>query len=136
MAKKRKPYNTRPVVCNGVIYDSVAECARTYGVNAKTMNDWLLGKRGAPQEFVDFELKFIDGETRLRVAKKASGSMNCNARMVECLNTGEVFGTLTEACAKYNVNINSMVSVCKGRRKTAGMLPNGERLRWRYYQEE
>lgn len=53
--------------------------------------------------------------------------LNPNAKSVLCVTTGEVFGCITDACEKYNVNINSIVGCCKGKRKHAGGME------WQYY---
>ena len=100
------------------------------------MSDWLRGRRGMPLFFFEKGLKFIDSDIKTHVACPASGKRNGSSRMVQCINTGEIFDTMKQACEKYKVNINSMVSVCKGRRKSAGKLPCGEKLHWQYYQED
>lgn len=56
-------------------------------------------------------------------------------KKIVCLNTNEIFQNITEASIYYNAS-----KVCIGRcvNKTAkysGELPNGEKLRWEYYNE-
>lgn len=51
-------------------------------------------------------------------------------KKVICINTQEVFDSISSASKKYNVNHIS--SCLNGTRKTAGTY-NGEKLRWEYY---
>ena len=136
LARNRVNGITHRVICDGVIYDSVVNCAKHFNVDHRTMSDWLHGKRGMPEQFFNMGLRFADRDIVGRIAHKATGKNNASSKMVQCVNTGEIFDTMTDACKKYKVNINSMVAVCKGRRKSAGKLPTGEKLVWRYYQEE
>lgn len=43
-------------------------------------------------------------------------------KMVSCLDTGEVFGSVTDAAKKYGLRIDEVSKVCRGsRRKTGGL---------------
>lgn len=54
-------------------------------------------------------------------------------RKVICINTGEVFDSISDASSKYNVRIDQ---ACKGACKTAGVHPvTKEKLIWQYYDE-
>lgn len=48
------------------------------------------------------------------------GSNNPSAKKVVNIDTGEVFGTLSEASAKYGVSRQAIGKVCNGHRKTSG----------------
>ena len=52
---------------------------------------------------------------------------------VICLNTMEIFNSITEASKKYYVNFSSISACCSGKVYTAGTL-NNESLRWEYYE--
>ena len=136
LAKNRVNGITYRVICDDVVYDSVASCARHFGIDHRTMSDWLHGRRGMPEYFFNMGLRFADRDIDGRIARKATGKNNASSRSVQCINTGEIFDTMTDACKKYAVNVSSMVAVCKGHRKSAGKLPTGEKLVWQYYQEE
>ena len=136
LAKNRVNGITHKVICDDVVYDSVASCAKHFNIDYRTMSDWLHGRRGMPEHFFNMGLRFADRDIVGRISCKATGKNNASSRSVQCINTGEIFDTMTDACKKYAVNINSMVAVCKGRRKSAGKLPTGEKLVWQYYQEE
>ena len=66
------------------------------------------------------------------------GANNPSAKAVLCLETGEVFSTMKEACEwcglKYSTTI---IKSCKDANKTAGKHPiTGEKLHWQYYVEK
>ena len=46
------------------------------------------------------------------------GAKNLSSRSVICLDTHEVFQTASEAAAKYDLDLSSLIRVCKGRAKT------------------
>ena len=55
-------------------------------------------------------------------------------KKVICLNTGEVFNSITDASAKFNLkNRSSIVNCLSGKKKSAGKLSNGESAIWEYY---
>lgn len=63
------------------------------------------------------------------------GEENPRARKVICTNTGEIFNYIKEAAKKYNVIDSSISACCKGKLKSAGKLPTGEKLVWRYAED-
>ena len=63
--------------------------------------------------------KYHSEEAKLKMSKK-----------IICTTTSEIFNSITEAGNYYNVA--HIVECCKGRYKSAGKLPNGEPLRWKY----
>ena len=46
------------VICDGVIYDSLSQCARRYNTNRRIMNYWLSGTRKMPVSFQELGLKY------------------------------------------------------------------------------
>lgn len=50
----------RPVICEGVKYDTIAECARHYGVKPLTMRGWLVESKKIPTKFANMGLAFIN----------------------------------------------------------------------------
>lgn len=51
---------------------------------------------------------------------------------VFCINTDEIFNSMINAGQKYNVKASSISKCCQGKRKSAGKLPDGTRLKWQY----
>lgn len=70
------------------------------------------------------------------ITKRSSvGARNGAARKVICLNTQEIFDTITEASRKYGITKSGIVQCCNPNCKTsfAGKDANGEQLRWMYH---
>lgn len=51
------------VVCEGVIYDCIKDCAEHYGVKYDTMKCWLNGTNKMPQAFADKGLRRMEEES-------------------------------------------------------------------------
>ena len=75
-------------------------------------------------------------ETRKKMSDaqkgKYTGKDNHNARSVICITTNSVFYTATEGGRYYNANNGSITSCCRGKQKSAGKLPDGTKLVWKY----
>src|SRR5699024_4663458 len=68
-------------------------------------------------------------------AKKYRGKNNNKARSVICINTGEVFDTLTEASDKYGISTQAIHKACIGEYKSAGMYTIGKPLQFAYFEK-
>ena len=63
------------------------------------------------------------------------GKNNPSAKAVICLNTGEVFETVTKASEWCNGSLSGIGKVCNGRQKHSGTHPEtGEKLSWKFYE--
>lgn len=49
-----------------------------------------------------------------------SGAKNGRSRKIRCLDTGEIFDTITQAAHKYGLGVGNISSVCHGKLKTTG----------------
>lgn len=63
-----------------------------------------------------------------------SGVDNWQAKRIICLNTKEIFMTITDACEKYKLYPPNVIGCCKHKYKHSGIL-NNENLVWMYYDE-
>lgn len=61
-----------------------------------------------------------------------------NSKSVKCVTTGEVFKSLTDAASAYNIKKSNISAVCLGKVgcKSAGKLPDGTKLIWRYENDD
>lgn len=66
------------------------------------------------------EAKPMSKETKKKISEAHKGSKNHRARKVRCVETGEIFDTLSEAAKKYNLYRNNISLVCTGTLKTTG----------------
>lgn len=64
-----------------------------------------------------------------------TGSKNPSARKVICLNTEEIFETITSAAQKYHISKSAIILACNPNHgnKYAGRNDKGEFLKWMYY---
>lgn len=60
------------------------------------------------------------------------GEFNPHSKKIICLNTHEIFESITEASLKYNLDISSVTKCCRFKSKYSGKLENSEKIVWRY----
>ena len=59
-----------------------------------------------------------------------------NPKKVICITTGRIFESMVEGAKFYNMNSREHITdCCKYRRKSAGKLPDGTKLKWMYYDD-
>ena len=64
------------------------------------------------------------------------GADNYMSIKIICINTGEIFDCINDACRAYNLCNRCVSACCKGTRHTTGNHPDtGERLVWQFYNE-
>jgi putative DNA methylase len=75
-----------------------------------------------------------DGEIKSRYDKgKSIATREYNARLVECINTGEIFRSIKRASDKYDIDPSDICNCCKGNKISAGADKNtGDKLYWKY----
>lgn len=63
-----------------------------------------------------------------------SQNYKCKAlyQKIKCIETGEVFDSIKEACEKYNTSPSNITGYLKGRQYSAGRDKNGRLLHWDY----
>lgn len=74
-------------------------------------------------------------ETKRKMSIAKLGENHPRARKIICINTFETYDTATQASIETGVNDNNILSCCKGKLKSAGKMPNGEPIIWKYYDE-
>lgn len=85
--------------------------------------------------YADYILVNDKSIEEFKTKRSVSGGKSGVSRKVICLNTGEVFDSITEASKKYKANISGITQACNpnSERTVAGKDANGEYLRWSYY---
>ena len=153
----------REVYCidDDIVYKNTKEASRSVGCDRRRMsgccgqyehkssNGWMRRIKtikGKHYIWYDVYLSMSDEDVKnyldycdnkQRDYSDMSGANHHQAKKVICLNTKEVFNTLTEANEKYGGTTRSNISkVCLGKRKSAGTHPvTKEKLHWMYYEE-
>ena len=82
-------------------------------------------------------------ETKKKISRsnkgKLAGDKNPSAKMVRCVNTGEIFSTVQEAAKWSNTSKwgSNIIKCCKGLLQFCGKHPEtGEKLQWEYVNKE
>lgn len=112
----------KSVVCDGVIYDTICDCASHYQIKENTMAGWLSKRTSMPQEFIDKNLRYFgDNETIYYPPKNFQNGNNPRAKSV--YYDGVIYSTMKECyeaigidkatLRKYLNNINKAPLVYK-----------------------
>ena len=149
MGEKRRGlnnHNSRQVVCLNTkkIFESVTQAEKFYGVDHSQISATCRGKQksagklnGIPivWKYLEDYKKMTDKEIEY-LCNKALNNRYGRQQKVICLNTNEVFNTVTQANNKYKLGNGQIAGVCKGKNKSAGKHPvTGEKLKWMYYED-
>ena len=63
------------------------------------------------------------------------GKDHNSSKPVICLTTGQVFYGISEAGRITGIDLTCISKVCLGKRKSAGKLPDGTKLRWKFVKD-
>lgn len=92
-------------------------------------NNPMYGKRG---ELSPNYGKHHAEETKQKIRDTKIGKSNPAARTTICITTKRIFYTAKDGADFYNINPSGVHKCCKGKHKSAGKLPDGTKLVWRY----
>ena len=89
--------------------------------------------------------KILSEEHKLKISEANKGRIvseetknklrKTHSKTVICLTTGECFSSAHEAGKYHGVSFSDVARVCRGGRKSAGKLPDGTPLRWKYVKD-
>ena len=71
-----------------------------------------------------------DEDFRKRFSERMSGPSNPASRVVQCIETKEIFYCMKEANEKYHTS--KVSASCRGTRSHAGKLHDGTKLHWKF----
>lgn len=104
--REKNPPKANKVICDGIEFVSISECAKYYNVDSKKMRAWLIGTRFVPEEFVDMKLHYKGVECEYEEQYASRKWVYCD---------GKEFPTAV-ACAEYfHVPIGTLGSWLRGR---------------------
>ena len=138
--KRDTDWLCKKVVCVNTkeIFDSIKEASEKTGINQSHISSCCKGKRNFAGRMDDGDYIVWEYQENYSPSKKYdfsrnTGRKNHRSRRVACLTTGEVFETMSEAGKRYGIkHYCTISSVCSGKKKTAGKLPDGTKLEWAY----
>ena len=96
------------VICEGVVYDTITECAEKYKVVPGTMRHWLING-SAPKKFCDMGLRFLNSEEPLKIKKLE------HKKRVTC--EGIIFNSIKECADFYKISSGNISAWLNGKRK-------------------
>lgn len=129
----------KPVICINTqkVYESISEASRQTkadpkGISLCCKNIPMYNSAGKDSQGQPLVWAFYkEGETYEMPSKN---ELNKNRRRVICLETQEVFESITDAANKVKTGISGISECCNGNRHTAG-TKNGIPLHWAFYEE-
>ena len=134
---KFKAIFCKPVICLNTqkIYSSIIEASKDTGIGKCSISACCRHRNQSCGKDINGEPYlweyYIEGNVY-----KYQKPIHKNYKKIICLTTNEIFDTITEASNKYNINHACISDCCNFKQHTAGKLPDGTRLVWRYYQED
>lgn len=138
------------VICiiTGELFDGITEASEKYGINHAHIINVCQGKRitcGKLEDGTKLSWRYWDDvkdfwhdETkRIKymhlIQNDIKHSHKSKYKKVICITTNEIFASLKDAINKYNVK--HIDTVCRHERHYAGILSDGTKLKWMYYDE-
>ena len=133
--RNQSPRATKIICINDQkVFSSMIEAGEYYGIGLKKVSSVCTGKNEyAGLEETGRKLQFAYYEEGKVYTLKNINHVN-EKKKVKCLTTGEVFNSIREAGVKTGAPPASISHVCKGKRKHAGKLPDGTKLKWTFYE--
>ena len=148
IAHMENPYmSVKSVVClnTGDIFKSCKDAAAATGAHPLMIGQSCraniyssgVGKNGEALVWrfsVDY-CRMTEEEIRYAISEasyRQTAGASVQKKRVRCINTGEIFESATAASQHYQLDHSSLCKVCRGKNKTCGKLPTGEKLRWEY----
>lgn len=129
----------KQVICinTGEIFKSTGEAAKIYNISQGTLVLCCQGKRhscGKDKNGNPLLWEYLENYDKNKIYKlvKNEGARNPRSHPVVCITTGEYFESQRQAELKYNIAQGKISMVCTGKRKHAGRLPDGTKLKWEY----
>jgi molybdopterin synthase catalytic subunit len=127
-------------------FDTITEASKKYNndisnISSCCQNKFLYSGKNEKGEklvwaYYEDYLKMTEEDIKNRIDKtNKKGKNSHKAKSVICLNTLEIFDTITEASLKLNISLESICMCCKHRRNSVGKNEKGEKLVWCYYNE-
>lgn len=76
-------------------------------------------------------------EHAAQIARFIKAGSDANSQKIKCINTGEIFNSISDAARYYNTYQTNISKVLKGERHSAGRHPEtGEKLKWERVKDE
>lgn len=134
----KEAYNRRKIVCltTKEVFDSLEQAQKKYGCGT-TLSECCKGKRKScgkhpitKEKLVWAYLEDYENMTQDEINKRLNVKPKLvNTRTVVCLETLEIFESVSDASRKYNIDGSSISKCCRGKYNLAGGY------KWMYYSD-
>ena len=129
----------KPVICINTqkVYESIAEASRQTKIGTKEISlccrgAFMHNSAGKDENGNPLVWAFYEEGKIYKLPSKTE--LNKNRKKVICLETQEIFDSMTDAANKIKIMISNISECCNGSRKTAG-IKDGIPLHWAFYEE-
>lgn len=113
--KKIKPPNSKKVYCEGILFNSIKECADYYNIKRETMNSWLNGKNPMPLKFYNMGLRICDKKIENYIIKENKPKKEKQGKKIIC--DGIIFKSNKSASSYLNILETSLSYYLRGKVK-------------------
>lgn len=119
-------YNSIPIVCINLLdrtqltFESITEAARQLNINSGNISQNIKKQIAQVSKYLFVTQEQWDAWSEEEKDKAISSARHGLKKPVICITTGEIFYSLTEAAAKYNLQNSKISNCCKGLRNTTG----------------
>ena len=127
---RQNTYTSKEVICDNIIYSSLVEFCRLNNLRYTTVSAWMERKR-LPYEYYIKQLQYVNEDFSIYSIQRGAkiGKNHPSAKSVICIETKQVYDTITDASNATEISKMSIINCCKGKRKTGGGF------HWKYYEE-
>ena len=101
MPKGKDNKLSKPVICEGITFESIMQCEDYYGINRGRIGDWISGKHKMPKEWYDRGLRAVDKTMSDYEYYEEHGKILCDE---------DIFDSLDEFCSKHNLSKGAVKS--------------------------
>lgn len=116
-SKNGKNNKARAVICDGVEYECIKDCAQQYDVPVGSMNQWLVGRRGAPQKFIDMGLSYVGEECNLKPMSRMY--------KLPVICEGVVYTSVSDCAKRYGTNYYTLSHALQNNKLTDVWIERG-----------
>lgn len=106
--------SNKKVYCDGIIFNTIKECAEYYGVHKNTMGSWLKGLYCMPQNFIEMGLMHLEGEYKI---KQSDTRLEYKPKYIKVICDGVIYDSITKCANYYNIYKGNMSRWLKGQSK-------------------
>lgn len=111
---------SKRVFCDGLVFESVVECANFYDFDYAKMKAYLIGKCKMPKKWLDKNLHYIienkeEQKTYEEKLKSINSKEDKRRKKVHC--EGKIFNSARECAKFYDINSSTLTNYLNGKNK-------------------